>query len=308
MATGRLDEALIEAHLANKLDPLSLKGKFRLGELYYRSERFIEAIEIFDEILSENSFFNQASIFKAWSHLFLGDLELAINIFSHIPITIDESITFYGGLAFAFHKLKQIDKILECLQDFKSEVAKDYSHWLNYNYTLIFRALGETEKMFEYLEKCLNEKITPLIFIQVDPVWNEFSTDPKFMELVEKSFVSEKKDRIVLIKTDTKEELEINLKNLLYIEAQGNYSKVVWIDDDRLIEKLFRVTLKNIEDQIVDSNIVRCHRSFIINTKVKYTILGNSNGYRLKSKLLKHTIPISRRLGKEIVSKLKDSK
>ena len=47
MATGRLDEALIEAELATKLDPLSLKGKFRIGELHFRSERFIEAIDIF---------------------------------------------------------------------------------------------------------------------------------------------------------------------------------------------------------------------------------------------------------------------
>ena len=307
MATGKLDEALIEAQLATKLDPLSLKDKFRIGELYFRSERFIEAIEIFDEILSENSFFKQASIFKAWCLLFLGDLELAISIFSHIPITINESITFYGGLAFTYHKLNQIDKVLECLQNFNTEVSKGNLHWLNYNYTLIFRALGESEKMFEYLEICLEEKNTPLIFINVDPVWNEFRSDPKFIELIEKSFVSEKKDRIVSIKTDTKEELKINLKDLLYIEAQENYSKVVWLDDDRLTEKLLRVTLKNIEDQIADSNILRCHRSFIINTKVKYTILGNSNGYRLKSKLFKHTIPISRSLGKEIVGKLKDS-
>jgi DNA-binding LytR/AlgR family response regulator len=161
--------------------------------------------------------------------------------------------------------------------------------------------------MFEYLEKCLSEKNTPLIFINVDPVWNEFRNDPKFIELIEKSFIPEKKDKIVSIKTDTKEELTINLKNLLYIEAQENYSRVVWKDDDGLTEKLLRATLKNIEDQIADDNILRCHRSFIINAKVKYSILGNSNGYRLKSKLFKQTIPISRSLGKEIVARLKNS-
>ena len=307
MASAKLDEALIEAQLAIKLDPLSLEGKFRLGELFFRSERFIEAIELFDEILSENSFYKQTSIFKAWSHLFLGDLELAINIFSKIPITIDGSITFYGGLAFAYYKKMQYDKVLECLQNFNYEVDKGNLHWLNYNYALIFRALGETEKMFEFLEKCLKEKNTPLIFINMDPVWNEFRTDPKFIDLVEKSFVKKNKDRIVLIKTDTREELKINLNKLLYIEAQENYSRVVWTDDDKIIEKLLRVTLKNIEDQIVDDIIVRCHRSFIINTKIKFTILGNSNGYRLKSKLFKKSIPISRPLGKEIVGKLRKS-
>ncbi len=179
-------------------------------------------------------------------------------------------------------------------------------HWLNYNHTLIFRALGEREKMYEYLERCLAEKNTPLIFIHVDPVWNEFREDPRFIELLEKSFTPAKKDRTIRIKTDTKEEFLINLKNLVYVEAQENYSKIVWTEETRVKEKLLRVTLKKIEGQIVDHAIVRCHRSYIINTNVDFTVLGNSNGYRLKSDLLEHTIPISRSIGKEIVQKLKE--
>lgn len=305
MAGGKLNEALIEAKLAIQLDPLSQKGKFRLGELYFRSGRFIEAIEIFDEILLENSFYTQASIFKAWCHLFLGDLDLAISIFTAIPISAGEAITFYGGLAFAYYKQMQHGKVLECLQNFSSEINKGNKHWLNYNYTLIFRALGETEKMYEYLEKCLEEKSTPLIFVNADPVWDEYRSDSKFIKLVEKSFISATKDRIQSIKTDTKEELAINLTRLVYIEAQENYSKIVWTDEGKLKEKLLRVTLKKVEEQIVDEIIVRCHRSFIINTKVKFDILGNSNGYRLKSILFEDTIPISRSLGKEIIAKLK---
>jgi len=286
-------------------DPLSLSGKFRLGELYYRSERFVEANEVFDEILAKNPFFKQANIFKAWCHLFLGDLDLAISIFKKIPITVDEHLVFYGGLAFAYYKNLQYDKVFKCLQTFNSEVDKGNLHWLNFNYTLIFRALGETEKMYEYLEKCLEMKDTPLIFINVDPLWNEFRDDPQFAALLEKTFAPVKKDRMVRLQTDTREVFSINLENLVYVEAQENYSKIVWTDNDEVKEKLLRVTLKKIEDQVVDDAIVRCHRSYIINTKVNFTILGNSNGYCLESDLLKHTIPISRSIGKEIVGKLK---
>ncbi len=305
MARGKIDEAFIEANLATKLDPLSLSGKFHLGELYYRSERFIEANEIFDEILAKNPYFKQANIFKAWCHLFLGDLDLAISIFKKIPITVDEHLVFYGGLAFAYYKNRQYDKVFNCLQTFNSEVDKGNLHWLNFNYTLIFRALGETEKMYEYLEKCLEMKDTPLIFINVDPLWNEFRDDPQFAALLEKTFAPVKKDRMVRLQTDTREVFTINLEDLVYVEAQENYSKIVWIDKDEVREKLLRVTLKKIEDQVVDDAIVRCHRSYIINTKVNFTILGNSNGYYLESDLLKHTIPISRSIGKEIVRKLK---
>jgi tetratricopeptide (TPR) repeat protein len=305
MASGKMDEAVIEANLAAKLDPLSITGKFRLGELYYRLGKFVEAVEIFDEILEENIFFQQATIFKGWCYLFLGDLDMAVSTFNNIPITSEESIIFYGGLALAYYKKQKYDKVLECFRDFCSQVGSGNLHWLNYNRTLIFRALGETEKMFDYLGRCLLEKNTPLIFIHVDPVWNEFREDPQFIELVEKSFAPAKKGRTVRIKTDTKEEFTINLKNLVYVEAQENYSKIVWTEDDRVKEKLLRVTLKKIEDQVVDHVIVRCHRSYIINTNGDFSILGNSNGYRLKSSLIEHTIPISRSIGKEMVQKLK---
>jgi len=306
MASGKIDEAFIEAKLATKLDPLSLSGKFRLGELYYRSERYIEANEVFDEILAKNSFFQQANIFKAWCHLFLGDLDLAISIFKKIPITVDEHLVFYGGLAFAYYKNLQYDKVFECLQSFNSEVDRGNLHWLNFNYTLIFRALEETEKMYEYLEKCLEMKDTPLIFVNVDPLWNEFRDDPQFAALLEKTFAPVKKDRVIRLQTDTREIFSINLAYLVYVEAQENYSKIVWTDNDEVKEKLLRVTLKKIEDQIVEDDIVRCHRSYIINTKVNFTIRGNSNGYCLESALVKHTIPISRSIGKEIVRKLKE--
>ena len=155
MAAVKLDEALVEAQLATKLDPLSLSSKFHLGEVYYRSQRYIEAIEIFDAILSENPFHKQVSILKAWSQLLSGNIEAAINIFNRIPITTEKTNTFYGGLAYAYNKQMQYDKVLECLRDYHSEVERGNLHWLNYNYALIFRALGEQEKMFTYLKKGL---------------------------------------------------------------------------------------------------------------------------------------------------------
>jgi TolB-like protein len=305
MASGRMDEALIEAQLAAKLDPLSLSSKFHLGEVYYRSEKYIEAIEIFDAILSENPFYNQVSIFKAWCHLLLGEIEPAIDIFREIPITQEKKSTFYGGLAFSYYKKRDYNRVLECVRDFGKALEKGNLHWLNYNQALIFRALDEKEKMFSYLQKGLEERDTPLLFIRVDPVWKEFRSDALFMDLVGKSFVPVKKGKLVRIKSDTREELEIQLDRLLFVEAQENYSRIVWLENDRIQEKLLRVTLKHLENQLRDDHIVRCHRSWMINTGVSYTILGNSNGYHLTSDLFKDVIPISRSQGKEIVAILR---
>jgi tetratricopeptide (TPR) repeat protein len=306
MAIGKLDEALIEAQLAAKLDPLALSSKFHLGELFYRSERYIDAIEIFDAILADNPFNKQVSIFKGWCHLQLGDLESATDIFKGIPITSDEKSVFFGGLAFAYYKQMQYDSVLECMRNFRLEKEKGKLQWLNYNYALIFRALGEQGKMFEYLKKGLEEKSTPLIFIQVDPVWKEFKSNTEFTQLVEDAFVSRRKDQIVNLNSDTREMLQLDLNKLLFVEAQENYSRIVWMDNEELQERLLRVSLKNIESQIADDQIIRCHRSYMINTRVPFKILGNSNGYHLTSVLFPDTLPISRSLGKSIVAKLRD--
>ncbi len=307
MAAGRLEEALIEAQLAAKLDPLSVNSRFHLGELLYRSERYIEALEIFDAILAGNPYFKQVSIFKAWCHLQLGDPESAIHLFEGIPISPTEKSTFYGGVALAHYKKMQYDGVLECMRNYRREVEKGNLYWLNYQYALILRALGEHEKMFKFLKQGLEEKNTPLLFIQVDPVWKEFRSHPEFMELVRRAFDPDRKDYILNLKSDTREVLRINLKNLLYIEAQENYSKIVWLEKEQVKERLLRVTMKNIETQIRDAHIVRCHRSYMINTRIRFNIMGNSNGYHLKSHLFPATIPISRSLGKEIVAKLRES-
>jgi adenylate cyclase len=306
MAAGRLDEALVEAQLAAKLDPLSLNSKFHLGELLYRSERYVEAMEIFEGILTGNPFYTQASIFKAWCHLFLGDPDAAIGIFQAIPLTGDKVLPFYGGLAMAHYKKGQYDRILGCMRSFSKEVETGSRHWVNYNYALIFRALDEKGKMLEYLKKGLEERNSPLIFIRVDPVWQEFRDDPAFKELIDTSFAPEKRIGKTTIKSETKEELQISLDSLLFIEAQENYSRVVWKEDHTVKERLLRATLKFIENQLNDDQVVRCHRSFIIHTRAGFTIQGNSGGYRLSSELFPDIIPVSRSLGKEIVARLRE--
>lgn len=64
--------------------------------------------------------------------------------------------------------------------------------------------------------------------------------------------------------------LSIKLENLYYIESQDNYIKVYYMNKGLLSNYMLRCKLKTIEDSFIDSPLVRCHRSYIINTsKVK---------------------------------------
>ena len=59
--------------------------------------------------------------------------------------------------------------------------------------------------------------------------------------------------------------LSINVENVLYAEAADNYVIIKYINNDKLVDFLLRTNLKKLSDDLRDTPIQRCHRSFMIN-------------------------------------------
>lgn len=59
--------------------------------------------------------------------------------------------------------------------------------------------------------------------------------------------------------------LSINIENILYAEAADNYVIIKYINNDKIIDFLLRTNLKKLSDDLRDTPIQRCHRSFMIN-------------------------------------------
>lgn len=104
--------------------------------------------------------------------------------------------------------------------------------------------------------------------------------------------------------SDTSETLSLHLPDLLFIEADDNYSTVVWKNGHGIQKKLLRVNLKSVESQINNSFAIRCHRSYIVNVNAISNITGNTNGYKLQILDTDTFIPVSRPKGKELIEKI----
>jgi hypothetical protein len=113
-----------------------------------------------------------------------------------------------------------------------------------------------------------------------------------------------KSDNQVTLYSDTSESLSFNFPDLLFVEADDNYSTVVWKDAEGIHKKLLRVNLKNVESQLNNSFTLRCHRSFIVNVNAIGSISGNTNGYKLRIRETDFFIPVSRPKGKEVMDKI----
>ena len=80
----------------------------------------------------------------------------------------------------------------------------------------------------------------------------------------------------------TNEHVTLDITDLLYIEAVGNYVKVVNKKDGEIHTHMLRATMKQMEDSLqAYPMIVRCHRAFMVNLGQVEQISSNSRAMQL---------------------------
>ncbi len=110
-------------------------------------------------------------------------------------------------------------------------------------------------------------------------------------------------DEEIIIKGENKkEQIKLTLNNLLYISYEKNYASIFYLQNNTLKEALIRTSLNKIEEQLIDfEEIIRCHKSYIVNTNKVIEIKGNARSYLLKIPNLEFLIPVSRSFPKELL-------
>ena len=110
-------------------------------------------------------------------------------------------------------------------------------------------------------------------------------------------------DSQVTLEGTTNEHVTLEISNLLYIEAVGNYVKVCQLQGNEVHANMLRATMKQMEDSLqAYPMIVRCHRAFIVNLGQVEQISSNSRAMQLVMQHSHDAIPVSR----SNVNKLKE--
>lgn len=95
--------------------------------------------------------------------------------------------------------------------------------------------------------------------------------------------------------TNPKENINLAPESILYIESKGNYVYIALLDDSGLKRHIQRNTLNSVIDQLSGfPDLIKCHRSFIINRNTIEQVSGNAQGLKLRLKGTEDNIPVSR--------------
>jgi len=110
---------------------------------------------------------------------------------------------------------------------------------------------------------------------------------------------------IQIISKNKDESIIISSNQFVCAQSEGNYIKVFYKEKDKIITKLIRNSIANLEEQLaIYSKLKRCHRSFIINFGKVDKVTGNARNFNLHVNELEFTIPVSRNFPKKTIYEL----
>ena len=154
--------------------------------------------------------------------------------------------------------------------------------------------LEDTRLLNEELKE-MQEKLMPNAAAVVSDVKPD-SQEPEdlFPNEVEKPIEKPLRQELTLTGT-TNESVTLQVSDLLYIEAVGNYVKVSHLCGGQVRTDMLRSTMKQMDETLHDfPMIVRCHRAFLVNLGQVEQIVSHSGSTKLLIKHCHESLPVSR--------------
>ena len=176
---GRITESLDEARIAKQLAPFSPIPDLSLARTYSFDRNWTEMEKVLNDALTRYPDHKRLTYFRGLLFLRTEKWEEAIQIFEK---TYAEN-KLYGAapLAWAYARAgrkREAENILAALE----VISKD-EHVSSQEWAWVHFALGERDKGFEYLRRACDERFSVFPYALIDPALDEFRGDPRFASL-----------------------------------------------------------------------------------------------------------------------------
>jgi DNA-binding LytR/AlgR family response regulator len=153
-------------------------------------------------------------------------------------------------------------------------------------YTLFLKIVLKDSQYFLDLFKTSIQNTALIILIPYSILWLYFSWQDKKeqIQMLSQGITTKDLSQNLIPFKDEKEILRISIKmeNLLYLEASDNYVNIFYINKEKVTRFLLRNSLKKLENVFTDTEIVRCHRSYMVNFKKVKILRKEKDGLRLE--------------------------
>ena len=187
-ALGQADEALTFAIRAGELDSMPRGGEVAFA--YYMARQYDKAIESYRKNLEKNPNNAYARIVLGETYVANGtpadgvtEMEKGLALDKTLDKT-PERWDRYPLLAYAYAAAGRRDDALKILKD-QQELANE-RYVSPYNFAIIYTALGDKDRAFEWLTKSVEQRIMIIYHLKTRPLFDPLRSDPRYVELLAK--------------------------------------------------------------------------------------------------------------------------
>ncbi|MEY8488895.1 LytTR family DNA-binding domain-containing protein [Bacteroides caecimuris] len=149
-------------------------------------------------------------------------------------------------------------------------------------YTLVLNP--EREYLSAFKESAINTSLVLLLPYSVLHLYFSYKEKERQLLLLKESQAEVAGRQNVFSFYDEKHELRLSVKrsNLLYLESADNYVCIWYLNKGALTKFMLRNSLKTLEEDLADTNVLRCHRSYMVNFDQVKVIRREKDGVYLE--------------------------
>jgi len=175
---GRFDEAIAELRRAQEMDPLSLIINVNLGRMLLYARRYDEATTVLHKTIELQPNFYPGHQTLGYIASAAGRHQEALTEFKKARELAPDSTMVLTNLVRAYARAGQRSQALASLEELKQIARERYVP--AYQFTIAYAALGDMDRAFVWLDKAVEERSGNLMFINVEPVFDDLRADPRF--------------------------------------------------------------------------------------------------------------------------------
>ena len=288
------DAALDALYSALEYDPLSTGILNMIGDVQLSAELYDDSEKTFLSILKmvPNDIASLENLMYIAS--LRGNEALACRYLRKLQKNLSDTTPYVPRMGYFYGKFGHDQEAQDFLDHFDT-IEQQFPNRVLHNYKAqVYSGRKDWESVIDLIEKGWKAR-TGMLFILTDPQLAPIHKWKRYQLMVSQVWLPEKVEDVdyISLHTDIKETIRVNLKALLFIKAEDNYSRLYFFQNFRLEQKLVRATLKTIEKQLPNA-FVRIHRTYLLNTTNPFQLFGNSKTRFVTQPQHDIEIPVSR--------------
>jgi hypothetical protein len=164
-------------------------------------------------------------------------------------------------------------------------------------------------RSFELLMKGSVRNTSLVLLLPYSMLWLYFSWTDKKKKLdqiaLEESTGNQTKKGMLSFRDEKGDfKLSVQTDQLLYLESADNYVKIHYLNKGKLTHFMLRNSLKNLDESLANTAMIRCHRSFVVNfDKVKVLRKEKDGIYLALDQENLPDIPVSKTYTERVMAK-----